>query len=1029
MAYQLAQAYVQIVPSMKGVGKAIENAFDGPSKSTGQKAGQSIGSGLSGGFAAKVGAVAGIASTVFSKVASVVTGSLNSAISRADQMNNFPKVMKNLGYSSEDAAASIKKISSALDGLPTTSSAMTGMVQQLAPLTSNLDQATNIALAFNNAMLAGGASTMEQENALTQYTQMLSAGKVDMQAWRSIQAAMPGQLNQVAEAMLGAGKNSNDLYEAMKNGSISFDDFNKKVMELNQNGFGKYASFAQQAKDATQGIGTAMENVQNRVAKAVQKVVEAVGVENIAGAINGFSSQFGKIGDAAAGMVTGVKGWFGEAAQAAQPLVSIWQSDFGQLGVYLKGLASNAQAFGGSLLDVVTNGGGLQNFLTGLNNIISPLVNWWIALTRNVSIFIGTLSDSGGVQAFLASLSELWKGLTQLGQGLADAVTGFLAVGQNGGAAASIGQLVGDAFNAAAPLVKSLGSALQSVGDWASANGDIVRSAIIGIGTAFAAVKGYQALNSGLQALTGTMNTVTTAAKGVSNGIMLMMDLGGPVAMLKQMAGGLSLVKTAQTAWSTATKMATAVQGAFNAVIAANPIGAIAVAVAAVVAALGWFFTQTEVGRKAWASFTSFLSSAWQSVVSFVTSLGQNIANFFTQTIPNAIQSVIQWFQQLPSAIGTALSNLITSIGTWAVSFGQSALQAGQQFVSNIANFLTNLPATIAYWLAYGITFVVLWAAQLGSQAISAGQQFLANLGTFFVQLPGNIWNWLTSTVASVASWAAQMGANALSAGSQFLSNVGTFISQLPSNVGSWLSGAVSAAASFVGRMASNAVNAGSRFLSSIGSYISQVPGRIGAGLSGAISAVGSFASSMASGALRAGQQFLSNLVNTLASIPGRMVSIGSQIVQGIISGITGSIGKVGSAILGGVKDAISDVKNFLGIHSPSRLFRDQIGRNIGLGLAQGISNSQAAVMSSMNGMASDIASTRFTTPDVATGYGLSPTRASVSTGGEPLSGELLGELLSELRALHADMPLIMEKLGIEVDGRELGRVIRNAIA
>ena len=940
MAYNLATAYVPIVPSMDGVGKAIEKAFGDASKTTGSKTGQSIGKGLSGGFAAKVGAVAGIASTVFSKVASVVTGSLNSAISRADQMNNFPKVMKNLGYSATDAAASIKKISDALDGLPTTSSAMTGMVQQLAPLTSNLDEATDIALAFNNAMLAGGASTMEQENALTQYTQMLSAGKVDMQAWRSIQAAMPGQLNQVAEAMLGAGKNSNDLYEAMKNGSISFDDFNKKVMELNQNGFGKYASFAQQAKDATQGIGTAMENVQNRVAKAVQKVIEAVGVENIAGAINGFSSQFGKIGDAAAGMVTGVKGWFGKAAQAAQPLVSIWQSDFGQLGVYLKGLASNAQAFGGSLLDVVTNGGGLQNFLTGLNNIISPLVNWWIALTRNVSIFIGTLSDSGGVQAFLASLSELWKGLTQLGQGLADAVTGFLAVGQNGGAAASIGQLVGDAFNAAAPFVEKLASTLQSLGDWASEHGDAIRTVIAGIAGGFAAFK--------------TASLISAAV-------------------------------TALKSFDVAAKIAAAGQWVLNAAMNANPIVLVVTAIGALVAALVWFFTQTETGRKAWASFTSFLSSAWQSVVSFVTSLGQNIANFFTQTIPNAIQSVIQWFQQLPSAIGTALSNLITSIGTWAVSFGQSALQAGQQFVSNIANFLTNLPATIAYWLAYGITFVVLWAAQLGSQAISAGQQFLTNLGTFFVQLPGNIWNWLTSTVASVASWAAQLGSQAISAGQQFLAN--------------------------------------------LGSYISQVPGRIGAGLSGAISAVGSFASSMASGALRAGQQFLSNLVNTLASIPGRMVSIGSQIVHGIISGITGSIGKVGSAILGGVKDAISGVKNFLGIHSPSRLFRDQIGRNIGLGLAQGISNSQAAVMSSMNGMASDIASTRFTTPDVATGYGLSPTRASVSTGGEPLSGELLGELLSELRALHADMPLIMEKLGIEVDGRELGRVIRNAIA
>ena len=939
MAYNLATAYVPIVPSMEGVGKAIEKAFGDASQNAGSKGGGQAGKGFASGLLAK-GGIIGAAAAVTTKAMGVISNSIGSAVGRADQMNNFPKVMKNLGYSSQDAAASIKKISNALDGLPTTSSAMTGMVQQLAPLTSNLDEATDIALAFNNAMLAGGASTMEQENALTQYTQMLSAGKVDMQAWRSIQAAMPGQLNQVAEAMLGAGKNSNDLYEAMKNGSISFDDFNKKVMELNQNGFGKYASFAQQAKDATQGIGTAMENVKNRVAKAVQKVIEAVGVENIAGAINGFSSQFGKVGDAAASMVTGVKGWFGKAAQAAQPLVSIWKSDFGQLGVYLKGLASNAQAFGGSLLDVVTNGGGLQNFLTGLNNIISPLVNWWIALTRNVSIFIGTLSDSGGVQAFLASLSELWKGLTQLGQGLADAVTGFLAVGQNGGVAASIGQLVGDAFNAAAPFVEKLASTLQSLGDWASEHGDAIRTVIAGIAGGFAAFK--------------TASLISAAV-------------------------------TALKSFDVAAKIAAAGQWVLNAAMNANPIVLVVTAIGALVAALVWFFTQTETGRKAWASFTSFLSSAWQSVVSFVTSLGQNIANFFTQTIPNAIQSVIQWFQQLPSAIGTALSNLITSIGTWAVSFGQSALQAGQQFVSNIANFLTNLPATIAYWLAYGITFVVLWAAQLGSQAISAGQQFLANLGTFFVQLPGNIWNWLTSTVASVASWAAQLGSQAISAGQQFLAN--------------------------------------------LGSYISQVPGRIGAGLSGAISAVGSFASSMASGALRAGQQFLSNLVNTLASIPGRMVSIGSQIVHGIISGITGSIGKVGSAILGGVKDAISGVKNFLGIHSPSRLFRDQIGRNIGLGLAQGISNSQAAVMSSMNGMASDIASTRFTTPDVATGYGLSPTRASVSTGGEPLSGELLGELLSELRALHADMPLIMEKLGIEVDGRELGRVIRNAIA
>lgn len=947
MAYQLAQAYVQIVPSMSGVGRAIQDAFG----SAGDKGGAQAGKNFTSGFSAKIGAVAGVTASVFNKVAGVVASSLNSAIGRADQMNNFPKVMKNLGYSSEDAAASIKKISAALDGLPTTSSAMTGMVQQLAPLTSNLDEATDIALAFNNAMLAGGASTIEQENALTQYTQMLSAGKVDMQAWRSIQAAMPGQLNQVAEAMMGAGHNANDLYEAMKDGTYSFDDFNKTVMRLNKQGFAQYASFAQQARDATQGIGTAFENVRNRVAKAVQKVIEAIGVENIAGAINDFSSQFGKIGDAAANMVTGVKNWLGQAAQAAKPLVSIWQGDFAKLGMYLTGLGANVAAFGKSLLDVITNGGGMQSFLVGLNNVISALVNWWIALTRNVSIFIGTLADTGGVQAFLAALGELWQGLTQLFQGLQDAATGLLEIGENGGAAAAAGKLVGDAFKVATPIVKALAGTLQSVGEWASEHGDIVRAAIIGIGTAFAAVKGYQALNSGLQALTGTMNTVTTAAKGISNGIMLMTDLGGPVAMLKQMAGGLSLVKTAQTAWSTATKMATAVQGAFNAVIAANPIGAIVVAVAAVVAALVWFFTQTETGRKAWAAFTSFLSSAWQKAVDFITNLGQNIANFFTQTLPNAFQSVIEWFQQLPERIGSALSNLLTAVGEWATCLAQSALQAGSRFVQNVADFIMHLPETIAYWLSYSITFVVAWVALMGQKAIDAGTQFVQNAGTFISQLPGNIWNWLVATVTNTANWVAQMAGKASEAGSQFLNNTATFISQLPGRIWAFLVNVLTGAANWAGQMASNAAQAGSRFILNAIQFMSQLPGRIAAYLRGVISNVGNFAGQMGQGALNAGRQFLSNIVNTLASIPGRVVSIGHNIVEGIVSGIMGSIGRIGNAILGGVNDAIANVKRMLGIHSPSRLFRDQIGMMMGLGLANGIDASARYVNASMGSM------------------------------------------------------------------------------
>lgn len=254
---------------------------------------------------AKFGAIAGFAQSAFSKVTSIVTSNVSGAISRADTMNNFPKVMKNLGYNSDEAAAAIKRISASIDGLPTTTSSMIGMVQQLAPLTSNLDEATSIALAFNNAVLAGGKDTVMQANAIEQYNQMLSANKVDAAAWRSVVNAMPGQVNQLAKSILGANAKQNDLYEAMKGGEVTFNDFNKALVKLNRDGYGQYASFTQQAKDATQGIGTAMENARNRVQKSIEKIIEAFGVDRISDVINRFTAKFGDVGSAAAKAVSG----------------------------------------------------------------------------------------------------------------------------------------------------------------------------------------------------------------------------------------------------------------------------------------------------------------------------------------------------------------------------------------------------------------------------------------------------------------------------------------------------------------------------------------------------------------------------------------------------------------------------------------------------------------------------------------------------------------------------------------------------
>lgn len=845
MAYQLAQAYVQIVPSMKGVGKAIESAFDGPSKSVGQKAGDAAGGGFSKGFGAKLGIVSGIASSVATKVIGVFSGLSGEITSASDSAQKFASTLNFAGVSEKQ----IKRLTaSTQDYADKTVYDLNDIRNTTAQLAANgVPNYDRLAEAAGNLNAVAGGSADTFKSVAMVLTQTAGQGKLTTENWNQLSDAIPGASGKIQQALKEAGAYTGNFRDAMADGQITAQEFNDAIMSL---------GFTDAAVEAATSAST------------------------IEGATGNLEAAFVKLGasvlDSVKPAIAGGMSWIADGVTNAVPVVRAG---------------------------------------------IEGLIGWFQRLYSK-------LEENGAITAFKSA----WDTIRDAIMGVVNMVIDWAHMIPPDGLADGI-KLVADTLN------------------WFVQHGKELAPIIIGIGTAFAAVKGYQALNSGLQALTGTMNTVMAAAKGVSNGIMLMNDLGGPVAMLKQMAGGLNLVKTAQTAWSTATKMATAVQGAFNAVIAANPIGAIAAAIAAVVAAFVWFFTQTEVGCKAWAAFTSFLSSAWQNAVDFITSLGQNIANFFTQTLPNAFQSVIEWFQQLPERIGGALSNLLTAVGEWATGFAQSALQAGSRFVQNVADFIMRLPETIAYWLAYSITFVVAWVALMGQKAIDAGTQFLQNASTFISQLPGNIWNWLVATVTNTANWVAQMAGKASEAGSQFLNNTATFISQLPGRIWAFLVNVLTGAANWAGQMASNAAQAGSSFIRNAIQFISQLPGRIAAYLCGVISNVGAFAGQMGQGALNAGRQFLSNIVNTLASIPGRVVSIGRNIVGGIVSGIMGSIGRIGNAILGGVNNAIADVKSMLGIHSPSRLFRDQIGMMMGLGLANGIDASARYVNASMGSM------------------------------------------------------------------------------
>lgn len=242
--------------------------------------------------------VAGLGITkIISKAFQVISSSVDSAISRIDTLKNFPKVMSNLGIGSEDATKSINKLSEKLKGIPTKLDDAALAVQRFTSANGDIEKSTDIFLAVNNAILAGGASADIQASALEQLSQAYAKGKPDMVEWRTLQTAMPAQLKQVADAM---GTTSDALGEGLRTGTISMDEFIDKIVEMNKEGVNGFTSFEEQAKNATGGINTSITNMKTAISRGVADLIQKVddGLSKFGG-LSGVISKIGEIGEKA----------------------------------------------------------------------------------------------------------------------------------------------------------------------------------------------------------------------------------------------------------------------------------------------------------------------------------------------------------------------------------------------------------------------------------------------------------------------------------------------------------------------------------------------------------------------------------------------------------------------------------------------------------------------------------------------------------------------------------------------------------
>lgn len=300
--------------------------------------------------------------------------------------------------------------------------------------------------------------------------------------------------------------------------------------------------------------------------------------------------------------------------------------------------------------------------------------------------------------------------------------------------------------------------------------------------------------------------------------------------------------------------------------------------------------------------------------------------------------------------------------------------QTVPQMVSDIGNWFSNLPATIWYWLCFAVAYAVLWVAQMAQKAYEAGTQFVQNVITFIQQLPGKIWTWLVNTISRVGNWAVQMASKAQQAGSRFLNNVSTFFRQLPGRVWSFL-------------------------------------------LTTLVKAI-AFAIQFGQKATQAAQTFKNNIINGISSLPGRMVSIGSNIIHGIISGITNAAGNLFSTMQNIASRALNAAKSALGIHSPSTVFRDMVGKMIPAGVTVGIEANAGKTIQAIKDYAKDLVTTIDTNKFLG--------KVNMSTAGININSE--NTVDSNLLYAIKGMAQAMQDNKPEFDYKEMGKQYRKAL-
>ena len=285
---------------------------------------------------------------------------------------------------------------------------------------------------------------------------------------------------------------------------------------------------------------------------------------------------------------------------------------------------------------------------------------------------------------------------------------------------------------------------------------DSLSPAIIAIGVAFATWKFINTVKNVTSLLqTGFLNAIFNVSKAINllsgNPIMLIVS-----AIAALVAGFLYL-------WNTSESFRNFWIGLWD---------TIKTAAGTVVDGVVTFFTETIPE-----AFNSFLE-ACQSVA-------DSVAVFFTETIPQAIlsfvQAVIQFFTvDLPYNIGYGIGWIIGKIAEFGQNLINFATTTVPQFIQSVIDWFMQLPGQIWSWLLAVLSSIAQWGTDMISKGAEAASEFLTSIINWFRQLPGQIWSWLLTTIHNIGSWVTDMKNKAIDAGTKFKDGLVDEVKKIP---------------------------------------------------------------------------------------------------------------------------------------------------------------------------------------------------------------------------------------------------------